>query len=255
VKAVILAGGLGTRMREETEFRPKPMVEIGGKPVLWHVMKILSQHGINDFIVCTGYKSEMISNYFLSYHIDAVPFTTNLGTGALSFHGEHNEANWNVTVVNTGALTPTGGRIKQIESLIDDENFFVTYGDGIADVNVSSLIQQHLDSGLTATVTAIQPPSRYGVLDIEVDDKVLSFREKPQVNDWINIGYFVFKREIFSLLDVDTVLELDPFRTLAQKGEMAAFKHTGFWEPMDTYREFQHLESLWNSGTPPWKTW
>jgi glucose-1-phosphate cytidylyltransferase len=242
-------------MREETEFRPKPMVEIGGKPVIWHIMKILSGHGIKDFIVCTGYKSEMISSYFLSYHIDSVPFTTNLGSGKLTIHGQNDESDWNVTVVNTGALTPTGGRIRQIEHLIPDQNFFVTYGDGIANVDVSSLIEQHLGSGRVATVTAVQPQSRYGVLDIRENSEVSSFREKPQVQDWINIGYFVFKRDIFSLLENETVLELEPFKELSDRGEMGAFKHEGFWEPMDTFREFQHLESLWNSGNAPWKTW
>lgn len=255
MKAVLLAGGLGTRMREETEFRPKPMVEVGGKPVLWHIMKMLSGHGITDFIVCTGYKSEMISNYFLNFKFASQPFTVNLNSGQVQTHGDTPASDWNVTVVNTGELTPTGGRIKAIENFIDEDDFFVTYGDGLADVDVTKLINSHRKSSLTATVTAVQPPSRFGILDVSEDSIVTGFREKPQVKDWINIGYFVFNKSIFSELRAETVLEQGPLRDLALRGELQAFRHRGFWEPMDTFREYQHLQNLWDSGKAPWKTW
>jgi glucose-1-phosphate cytidylyltransferase len=231
------------------------MVEVGGKPVLWHIMKMLSGHGITDFIVCSGYKSEMISNYFLNFNIASRPFTVNLGSGQVDVHGSTLESAWNVTVVNTGELTPTGGRLKAIECFIDDDDFFVTYGDGLADVDVTKLIQTHRNSSVRATVTAVQPQSRFGVLEVAQDSMVTNFREKPQVQDWINIGYFVFNKSIFAELDSKTVLEHGPLRDLALSGELQAFKHGGFWEPMDTYREYQHLQNLWDSGKAPWKTW
>jgi glucose-1-phosphate cytidylyltransferase len=255
MKAVLLAGGLGTRMREETEFRPKPMVEVGGRPVLWHIMKILSQHGITDFIVCTGYKSEMISNYFLNFNVASRPFNVNLKSGEVTPQGSPVQDNWNVTVVDTGELTPTGGRIKAIEDFIGDEDFFVSYGDGLADVDITQLISMHRSKSVIATLTAFQPESRFGVLEIATDSRVMNFREKPKVQDWINIGYFVFNRSIFDHLDKDSVLEEGPLRELAERGELQAHKHNGFWEPMDTFREYQHLQQLWETGSAPWKTW
>jgi glucose-1-phosphate cytidylyltransferase len=255
MKAVLLAGGLGTRMREETEFRPKPMVEVGGRPVLWHIMKVLSGHGITDFIVCSGYKSELISSYFLNFNFTSRPFTVNLGSGQTTVHDSSPDSSWNVTVVNTGELTPTGGRLKAIEEFIEDDDFFCTYGDGLADVDVTELIRTHRRSKLTATVTAVQPQSRFGVLELSHDSMVTNFKEKPQVQDWINIGYFMFNRAIFAELGSATVLEHGPLRDLARRGELQAFKHRGFWEPMDTYREYQHLQSLWDSGAAPWRTW
>jgi len=255
MKAVLLAGGLGTRMREETEFRPKPMVEVGGRPVLWHIMKILSEHGISDFIVCAGYKSELISNYFLNFNVTSRPFTVNLESGEVKTHGLSVEAGWNVTVVDTGELTPTGGRIKAIEEFIDEEDFFVTYGDGLADVDITQLMNLHRSNNVVATLTAVQPQSRFGVLDISADSLVTNFREKPQVQDWINIGYFVFNKSIFARLNSESVLEEGPLRDLASEGELQAHKHRGFWEPMDTFREYQHLQNLWETGVAPWKTW
>ena len=255
MKAVLLAGGLGTRMREETEFRPKPMVEVGGRPVLWHIMKILSEHGISDFIVCAGYKSELISNYFLNFNVTSRPFTVNLESGEVKTHGSSVDAGWNVTVVDTGELTPTGGRIKAIEEFIDEEDFFVTYGDGLANVDITQLMNLHRRNNVTATITAVQPQSRFGVLDISADSIVTSFREKPQVQDWINIGYFVFNKSIFARLNSESVLEEGPLRDLASEGELQAHKHIGFWEPMDTFREYQHLQNLWKTGVAPWKTW
>jgi glucose-1-phosphate cytidylyltransferase len=255
MKAVLLAGGLGTRMREETEFRPKPMVEVGGRPVLWHIMKILSQHGITDFIVCTGYKSEMIANYFLNFNVASRPFTVNLNSGEVKPQSSPGQDNWNVTVVDTGELTPTGGRIKAIEEFIGEEDFFVSYGDGLADVDITQLISTHRSKSVIATLTAFQPESRFGVLEIAPDSRVMNFREKPKVQDWINIGYFVFNRSIFDHLDKDSVLEEGPLRKLAESGELQAHKHNGFWEPMDTFREYQHLQQLWETGSAPWKTW
>jgi glucose-1-phosphate cytidylyltransferase len=255
MKAVLLAGGLGTRMREETEFRPKPMVEIGGKPILWHIMKILSMHGISDFIVCSGYKHEMVSNYFLNYRATSAPFTVNLGSGVVTPKNLDRGVEWNVTVVNTGELTPTGGRIKAVEPYVDGDEFLVAYGDGVANVDIKSLIETHRGSSAEATVTAVRPQSRYGVLELSEHSMVKSFREKPQVQDWINIGYFVFNRSVFNRLHSESVLEEGPLRDLAQEGALQAFKHQGFWEPMDTFREYQHLQSLWTSGNAPWKTW
>lgn len=243
-------------MREETEFRPKPMVEVGGRPVLWHIMKVLGGQGITDFVICAGYKSEYIKNYFFNYGASNLDFTVRLGDqGSSVFHGSHEEFNWTVTVVDTGESTMTGGRIKMIERHMNGEPFLATYGDGIADIKLNELVAFHLSHGQTATMTVTQPTSRFGVVDIDGEGKVSKFREKPRVNDWINIGYFVFQPEIFSILRADSVLEDEPLRTLAGEGRLGAHKHTGFWQPMDTYRESLLLNKLWNSGAAPWKTW
>ncbi|OBH04733.1 MULTISPECIES: glucose-1-phosphate cytidylyltransferase [unclassified Mycobacterium] len=257
MKAVLLAGGLGTRMREETEFRPKPMVEVGGRPVLWHIMKILGHHGINDFIVCTGYKSEHIKSYFANYGVANLDFTITLGDqSSIRHHGSHDEFNWQVTVADTGLTTMTGGRIKRIHKYVGNETFLCTYGDGIADVNINALLEFHRNHGKLATVTATQPMSRFGVIDLHQDGVVATFREKPKTEDWINIGYFIFEPEIFDYLDGDdTVLEDQPLLRLAKDGQIAAYAHHGFWQPMDTYRESQALNNLWNTGNPPWKIW
>lgn len=257
MKAVLLAGGLGTRMREETEFRPKPMVEVGGRPVLWHIMKILGQSGISEFVVCTGYKSEYIKNYFSNYGASNLDFTITLGdTSSIQYHGSHDEFDWQVTVADTGLSTMTGGRIKRIQRYVGDEAFLCTYGDGIADVDIRALMEFHKSHGKIATMTTTQPFSRFGVVDLAEDGAVGKFREKPKTEDWINIGYFIFEPAIFDYLDGDaTVLEEEPLHRLAQDGQIAAFRHSGFWQPMDTFRESQMLNDLWNSGTPPWKTW
>lgn len=256
MKAVLLAGGLGTRMREETEFRPKPMVEVGGRPVLWHIMKILGQKNIEDFVICTGYKSEIIKNYFSNYASMNSDFTVKLGHHeSITYHGAHDESEWTVTVAYTGASTMTGGRIKLIRKYVDGERFLCTYGDGIADVDIDALLDYHKSHGKIATMTTVQPTSRFGVLDLDTDGSVRRFKEKPQVEGWINIGYFIFEPEIFDYLGDNSVLEEEPLRKLAADNQIAAYKHTGFWQPMDTYRETLMLNELWESGDAPWRSW
>jgi glucose-1-phosphate cytidylyltransferase len=256
MKAVLLAGGLGTRMREETEFRPKPMVEVGGRPVLWHIMKVLGQQGITDFIICAGYKSEYIKNYFYNYGASNLDFTVRLGDQTSTvFHGSHEEFNWTVTVADTGESTMTGGRIKMIEKYVQGETFLATYGDGIADINLKSLLDFHASHGKTATMTVTQPSSRFGVVEIDDSGLVSQFREKPKVNDWINMGYFVFQPPIFDVLNTHSVLEEEPLKALATRSELGAYRHYGFWQPMDTYRESLLLNSLWDQGEAPWKNW
>lgn len=256
MKAVLLAGGLGTRMREETEFRPKPMVEVGGRPVLWHIMKVLGTQGITDFVICAGYKSEYIKNYFYNYGASNLDFTVRLGDQSTTvFHGSHDEFDWTVTVADTGEATQTGGRIKLIEKYVAGESFLATYGDGIADIDLSALTAFHKSHGKTATMTVTQPTSRFGVVEIQDSGLVNQFREKPKVNDWINMGYFVFEPGIFSYLDLESVLEEEPLRKLASEGEIGAHKHSGFWQPMDTYRESLLLNNMWDTGQAPWKIW
>jgi len=256
MKAVLLAGGLGTRMREETEFRPKPMVEVGGRPVLWHIMKILAQQGVKDFVICAGYKSESIKNFFYNYGSSNLDFTITLGQQSSTvFHGSHQEFDWTVTVADTGESTMTGGRIKMIEKYVKGETFLATYGDGIADINLRSLVEFHNSHGKTATMTVTQPTSRFGVVEIDDTGLVSRFREKPKTNDWINMGYFVFQPQIFDLLGTNSVLEEAPLTSLASRSELGAYKHSGFWQPMDTHREYLSLNSLWSSGSAPWKSW
>lgn len=257
MKAVLLAGGLGTRMREETEFRPKPMVEVGGKPVLWHIMKVYSQHGIKDFVICAGYKGNVIKNYFYNYAAENLDFTVRLGDhNEIVYHGSHDEFNWTVTVVDTGPNTMTGGRIKRIQRYIGDEAFLCTYGDGIADVDITSLVESHNEANKLATMTTTRPTSRFGVVDLDDSGSVTKFREKPRVDDWVNIGYFVFEPAIFDLIEDDTtVLEEFPLHKLAEDFNISAFKHDGFWQPMDTQREAQQLNQIWETGNAPWKTW
>ena len=256
MKAVLLAGGLGTRMREETEFRPKPMVDVGGRPVLWHIMKVLGEQSIEEFVICTGYKSEYIKNYFVNYGSVNQDFTVHLGDHrGITYHGDHEEADWKVTVADTGALTMTGGRIKRIQKYVGDERFLCTYGDGIADIDLKALVEYHESHGKLATMTTVQPLSRFGVLDLADDGSVRQFKEKPQVEGWINIGYFIFEPGVFDYLDNDSVLEEEPLHRLAEDGQIAAYPHHGFWQPMDTYRETLLLNELWESDKAPWKTW
>ena len=256
MKAIILAGGLGTRLREETEFRPKPMVEVGGRPILWHIMKNLAHFGITDFIIATGHKSDVIKQYFLDYDARNNDFTIELGKrGSLRFHGDHQESDWTVTVADTGPETLTAGRVVRASRYLDGSSFMVTYGDGVADVDVTSLVEFHKASGTLATVTTVQPTSRYGVLDMSEDGRVASFREKPQLDGWINIGYFVFEQPVLDFLDEALPLETVPLARLADQGELSAYRHRGYWQPMDTYRESQILNQLWSSGDAPWKTW
>lgn len=256
MKAVLLAGGLGTRMREETEFRPKPMVEVGGRPVLWHIMKNLGHFGITDFIVATGYKSEVIKEYFLNYEARNNDFTIELGNrDALTFHDAHDEARWTVTVTYTGDETPTGGRLHRAARYLDDEPFLVTYGDGLADVDIAALRAFHEQHGTLATVTTVQPFSRFGVMEVGDGEKVTQFREKPRLEGWINIGFFIMEPGALAYLDDNSVLEEEPLASLASDGQLTAYRHSGFWQPMDTYRENKMLNDMWDSGSAPWQVW
>ena len=256
MKAILLAGGLGTRIREETEFRPKPMVEVGGRPILWHIMKNLAHFGITDFIIATGYKSDMIKEYFLNYEAWNNDFTVELGRrDSLTFHGAHDEAHWNVTVAFTGEETMTGGRVLKASKYLDDEPFLVTYGDGLADVSIDDLRAFHMSSGCLATVTTVQPLSRFGVMDVGPDGKVTSFSEKPQLDGWINVGFFIMEPGALGYLSDNCVLEEEPLAQLAADRQLSAFRHPGFWQPMDTYRESKLLNDLWDSGSAPWRLW
>ena len=257
MQAILLAGGLGTRLREETEFRPKPMVEVGGRPILWHIMKNLATQGIDEFIIATGYKSSMIKEYFLNYEAWNNDFTIRLGErDSLRFHDAHDEAHWTVTVAFTGDETMTGGRVfRAARYLRAGERFLVTYGDGLADVDIRRLREFHEQQGTLATVTTVQPTSRFGVMDVGVDGKVTRFREKPKVEGWINVGFFIFESAALDYLDKHAVLEEEPLARLAADGQLSAYRHEGFWQPMDTYRESQLLNELWIRGTAPWKNW
>ena len=256
MKAVIRAGGLGTRLREETEFRPKPMVEVGGKPILWHIMKIFGHHGVTDFVIPIGYKGEFIKDYFINYEARTSDFTVHLGRShEVEFHGAHEESDWAVTVVDTGQDTMTGGRVKQVERFLDGERCIVTYGDGLADVDVGALLAFHEGHGKLATMTTVRPLSRFGVIDLASNDAVARFREKPQVDGYVNAGFFVFEPGVFEYLDDDSILEQTPLEALAKDQQLSAYRHEGFWQPMDTYREFTMLNELWDSGEAPWKVW
>lgn len=256
MKVVILAGGLGTRLAEETVVRPKPMVEIGGRPILWHIMNIYSAAGFNEFIIALGYKGEVIKDYFLNFYALNNDLTIRLWEGKVQVHGNNQQPAWVVQLVDTGLPTQTGGRIKRLRPWISDETFMVTYGDGVADVNVRDILQFHRSHGKYATVTAVRPPSRFGALRLN-DNQVVSFVEKPQTESgWINGGFFVFEPQVFDYIDGDaTPLETDPLERLAADGQLMAYKHEGFWQPMDTLREKQILERLWESGKAPWKIW
>ncbi|AKJ30998.1 glucose-1-phosphate cytidylyltransferase [Caldimonas brevitalea] len=256
MKAVILAGGLGTRLAEETSVRPKPMVEVGGRPVLWHILKLYSHHGINDFIVCLGYKGYVVKEYFANYFLHMSDVTFDLANNRMEVCHRHCEP-WRVTLVDTGEQTQTGGRLRRVKDYLDDdEPFCFTYGDGLADVNVSELIAFHKEQKRTATVTAVQPPGRFGALDIQ-DKRITRFEEKPQGDgSWINGGFFVLQPEAVDYVDSDrTVWEREPLERLARDGQLAAYTHKGFWQPMDTLRDKLKLEDLWQNDEAPWKVW
>jgi glucose-1-phosphate cytidylyltransferase len=256
MKAVILAGGLGTRISEETHLKPKPMIEIGGKPILWHLMKIYSSHGINDFIVCCGYKGYIIKEYFANYFLHMSDVTFDMTNNKMKVHQQNSEP-WTVTLVDTGEDTQTGGRLKRVASYLKNEKAFCfTYGDGLANVDITKLIKFHESHGKLATVTAVQPPGRYGALNRD-NDLVTGFVEKPKGDGgWINGGFFVLSPECFDYIDSDdTPWEQKPLRDIAIKGELMAYEHKDFWQPMDTLREKNLLEELWDSGNAPWKTW
>ena len=256
MKVVLLAGGLGTRMREETEFRPKPMVEIGGKPALWHIMKVFAHHGHTDFVICGGYKIDVIRDYFLNYGARNSDFSVTLGNrDSVIFHGSHDEFEWTVTVADTGPETPTGGRIHAIQKYVGADDFLCTYGDGIADVDISKLLSSHATSRKQATVTLAKPRSRFGVVKVGIEGTVSEFVEKPTTDDFVNIGYFVFSQGIFDYLSPNSVLEKEPLARIASNGQLGAFVHSGFWQPMDTLSEAQILGELWREGTAPWAVW
>jgi len=256
MKTVILAGGKGTRIAEETEILPKPMVEIGGKPIIWHVMKTYSHYGFNDFIVCLGYKGYMIKEYFSHYFMHMSDVTIDLSGNKTEIHSSNSEP-WKITLVDTGLDTMTGGRLKRIQKYIGNESFMMTYGDGVGDIDLDKLMQFHKKSKKLATLTAIQTAGRFGLLDISKDDNIRSFLEKPKDEaSWINAGFFVLQPEIFSLINDDaTIWEREPLETLANKGQLMAYRHPGFWKCMDTLRDKLELERLWQSENVPWKIW
>lgn len=255
MKAVILAGGLGTRISEESHLRPKPMIEIGGKPIIWHVMKIYSHYGINDFVICCGYKGYVIKEYFANYFLHMSDVTFDMKKNSIQIHQGHAEP-WKVTLVDTGDLTGTGGRLLKVKDYIGDETFCFTYGDGVADIDIAELIHFHEAHGKLATVTAVQPPGRYGALDIS-GDNVQGFQEKPQGDGgWINGGFFVLNPKVLDLIDCDdTTWEFEPMRQLASTGELKSYLHRGFWQPMDTLRDKTMLEARWKSDKAEWKVW
>jgi glucose-1-phosphate cytidylyltransferase len=254
LRAVILAGGVGSRISEETSSKPKPMVEIGGKPILWHIMKIYSAHGIHDFIICCGYKGYLIKEYFANYFLHMSDVTFDMTQNKMEVHQNYVEP-WRITLVDTGAETMTGGRLRRVRGYLGAEDFCFTYGDGLADINIRALIEFHRAQKTMATVTAVQPPGRFGALVVE-GSKVLSFREKPAGDGWINGGFFVLSPKVIDYIDGDeTVWEREPMERLAQEGELSTYLHEGFWQPMDTLRDKAQLEELWASPSAPWKIW
>jgi glucose-1-phosphate cytidylyltransferase len=257
MKIVILCGGQGTRLREETEYRPKPLVEVGGKPILWHIMKTYAHYGFREFVLCLGYRGNMIKEYFLNYEAMNNDFTICLGQKSqLHFNGAHREQDFRVTLAETGQETMTGGRIKRIEKYVDGDTFMVTYGDGLADVNIADLVALHKSHGKVATVTTVRPHSRFGLLETASDGKVLAFNEKPQMDGWASAGFLVFERKLFEYIEADEcVLEGEPLERLAAEGQLVAYRHEGFFFAMDTYREYLHLNELWQSGKAPWRVW
>lgn len=258
MKVIILAGGFGTRISEESHLKPKPMIEIGGMPILWHIMKGYSRYGYNDFIICAGYKQYVIKEYFANYFLHKSDITYDFTTGChdVIVHDSYTEP-WKVTVVDTGLNTMTGGRIKRVKKYLDDAPFMVTYGDGVANVNIDQLVAFHKKQGKLMTLTGVLPEGRFGVMDMDGDDGVIAFREKSKIdNGWINGGFLVCEPKVLDYIeDDDTVLEREPMERLAAEGNLSCFKHGGFWQCMDTLRDKERVEKLWNSGNAPWKTW
>ena len=257
MKVMILAGGLGTRLAEETSLRPKPMVEIGGKPMLWHIMKIYEAHGFNDFIILLGYKGYVIKEYFSNYYLHTSDVTIDLAENKTIIHNNRSEK-WRITLIDTGELAMTGARIRKAKAYTEGQPFMLTYGDGVADVNVRNLVDAHQKSGKAITMTSVQPEGRFGALDINSSNEIVRFAEKPKGDgNWINGGFFVCEQSVFDYLPAgdDLVFEQEPLRQLAEDGRMNAFRHTGFWKPMDALRDKQQLESLWTKDQAPWKVW
>ncbi len=252
---MILAGGFGSRLSEETAVRPKPMVEIGGKPMLWHIMKIYAAHGIRDFVICLGYKGYLIKEYFANYYLHTCDVSFDLASGSMEVHRSATEP-WRVTLVDTGEATMTGGRLRRALSYVEDDDFCFTYGDGLADIDISALVAFHREQGTLATVTAVQPPGRFGALEVS-GERVRQFEEKPRGDGaWTNGGFFVLSPGIAAYLQDDsTVWEQQPMRSLAHDGQMSSYRHEGFWQAMDTLRDRNHLEQLWASGQAPWRVW
>lgn len=253
---VILCGGLGMRLREETEFKPKPMVQIGNRPILWHIMNIYAYHGFKRFILCLGYKGEIIRNYFLNYRTLTADFTLKLsGKQEISYHTPNDIEGWEITFVDTGISTNTGGRIKKIERFIDTERFLLTYGDGVTDLNINDLIDFHLRSGTLATVTGFNPVSRFGIIESGKDGRVVKFSEKPKLNGLISGGFFVLEKGIFHYLTEDSIFEKEPLESLTKENKLSVFIHNGFWFSVDTYRDFLEINRMWERGETPWKIW
>ena len=256
MRVVLLAGGFGTRLAEETDFRPKPMVEVGGMPILWHIMKTYSHFGFNNFVVCLGYKGFMIKDYYYHYYMHLADMTVDLEANEVTFLSPRSEP-WKVTLVDTGLSTMTGGRIKRIRRHVGDEPFMLTYGDGVGDVDISALLRFHKTHGRLATLTAVQPHGRFGTLELDPQATVTAFKEKPKGEQaWVNAGFFVLEAKVFDYIDGDaTPFEREPLERLAVEGQLKAYKHSGFWRPMDTLRDRQQLERLWSERSAPWKVW
>jgi glucose-1-phosphate cytidylyltransferase len=257
MKAVILAGGLGTRLSEETSIKPKPMVEVGGQPILWHIMKSYSHHGINDFVICCGYKGYVIKEYFANYFLRMSDVTFDMRFNQMNVHSGYAEP-WRVTLVDTGESTMTGGRLKRVREHIGDDTFCFTYGDGVSNVNITELVQFHKDQGSLATLTAVQPEGRFGAISLgQEQTRISQFHEKPEGDGaWINGGYFVLQPEVIDYIADDSVMwEHDPLKKLAHDGQLSAFRHDGFWQPMDTLKDRNYLEKLWKDGKAPWRVW
>jgi len=257
VQVVLLAGGLGTRIREETANKPKPMIEIGGYPILWHMMKNFSSFGLRRFVICTGYKSEVIVDYFSNYKLRNYDFTLNLGKESkINIHDQKLDEEWEIVVSHTGGPeVGTGGRIKRVEKYIDSDRFICTYGDGLSNIDIKSLLKHHISHQQIATVSVINPTNRFGVVQVTTDNQVTSFKEKPASEGWVNAGFFVFTREVFEFLEPTITLESEPLQKLASLQQLNAYRHTGFWQAMDTFREYEQLENLWKTGKAPWKNW
>jgi glucose-1-phosphate cytidylyltransferase len=258
MKVVVLCGGVGTRLREETEFRPKPMVEVGGRPILWHIMKLYAHHGFHEFVLCLGYRGNVIKEYFLNYEAMNNDFSICLGEKSqIRYHGRHTEQDFTVTLADTGLESMTGGRIRRIQKYIDGDTFLLTYGDGVSDVDIRRLLEFHRSHGKIATVTTVPPVSRFGMVALATDrDRVQSFNEKPKTDGWVSAGFFALNRGVFDYLGSDDcIFEREPMERLAAAGELMAFRHDGFFYAMDTFREYQQLNELWNRGEAPWRVW
>jgi len=257
VKVIILCGGLGTRLREETEYRPKPMVEVGGRPILWHIMKMYAHYGYRDFVLCLGYKGNVIKEYFLNYQAMSNDFTISLGAESrIEFNGRHQEEGFRVTLSDTGQETMTGGRVKRVQRYVKEDTFMVTYGDGLSDVDINRLLAFHMSHGKLATITTVRPVSRFGMLEIDEAGRVDRFSEKPQVEGWVSAGFLVFNKGVFDYLgEDDCVLEREPLERLAADNQLRAYRHSGFFFAMDTYREYLQLNEMWGAGRAPWMVW